>query len=112
MAMAAMFLEVALMIILGAPEGGGGLDLGPVGRLPFAGGLDRRFPLPGDALLFRAVGEDRRAVLGADIRSLAIALGGVVHPEEQIDQIAIGDLGGVEGDLDDLGMVGVAIADL
>ena len=58
------------------------------------------------------MGEDRRAVLGADIRPLAVALGGVVHAKEQLDQGAIGHLGRIEGHLDHLGMIGLIIADL
>jgi hypothetical protein len=42
------------------------------------------------------MGEDHRAVLGAEVRPLAVLLGGVVHAEEQLDQGPVEDLGRVE----------------
>ena len=58
------------------------------------------------------MGEDHRAVLGAEIWSLAVELGGVVHLEEEIHQRGIGDLGGIKCHFHHFGVVGVAMADL
>ena len=52
-----------------------------------------------------------RAVLRADIIALAHALGRVMALKEQFHEVREGDFGGVEDDLDDLGMAGAAGAD-
>ena len=57
------------------------------------------------------VGEDRRAVLGADVPALAVHLGRVVEAPEPVDELAVGDLVRVERDLDRLGVAGRAVAD-
>src|SRR5581483_7325930 len=78
---AAAFLEVLLVVLLGAPEvvcvfDARGNRFPEGARLfePLHRGLR-------GALLSRVLGEDRRTVLGADVRSLAIHLGGVVVRE-------------------------------
>src|SRR5690348_3926415 len=58
MARPAMFLEIALVIVLGLPEGGGGLDLGHHRLLPLARCLDLGLFLRRDAGLLRVLGED------------------------------------------------------
>ena len=54
---------------------------------------------------------DGRAVLRADIIALAHALGRVMALKEQFHEVRESDFGGVEDDLDDLGMAGAAGAD-
>src|SRR6476660_9196205 len=44
--------------------------------------------------------EDRRAVLCAPVRALAVELGGIVVLPENLQQVGVGDLGGIEVDLD------------
>src|SRR5207247_692599 len=58
--------------------------------------------LRGDRPLLGAVVEDRRAVLRARIGPLAVERGGVVEREEHLEQLAVGDDCGIEGDLHDL----------
>ena len=112
MAMAAMLLEIALVVFLGLPEGGRGLDLGDDQLAPLAGGRDLVPLLRCHPSLLWAVGKDHRAVLGAEVRPLAVLLGGVVHPEEQLDEGGVGHFGGVKSHPHHLGMVGVAATDL
>ena len=64
------------------------------------------------SFVFGAVIEDGRAVLRAGIRPLAIERRRVVDHEEDIEDLAEGDDGGVERHLDDLGVAGRAGADL
>src|SRR5437016_415978 len=52
--------------------------------------------------------ENGRAILCASVASLAIDRGRVVKGEEQLQDLAIGNHGRVEGDLDHLDMPGVA----
>ena len=54
-----------------------------------------------DASLLGRGGKDRGAVLGADVRTLAVELGRIVGDGEiDLQQAAVGDLPGIEGDLD------------
>src|SRR5215208_1167781 len=93
-------LEVALVVVLGAPEGGRRLDLGH-DRVTEAllGALDNS---PRDLGLLVRVGEDHRAVLPADVGALTVELSRVVDLEILRDQVLVADLRGVEGDLADL----------
>src|SRR5215467_10551856 len=60
----------------------------------------------GDAFLLIVLVEDCRAVLVAVIRSLPVQLRGIVRDaEEDLEQRAVGDLRGIVGDFDRLGMV-------
>ena len=66
-----------------------------------------------DQRLLRRVGdEDRRAVLAAEIRALAVQGRGVVHVEKDIEQVAITDLLVVERNLDGFRVAGIARANL
>ena len=56
--------------------------------------------------LFGRMGEDHRPVLTADVRTLAVDLGGIVKLEKFAHQLFIPDLGRIIGDLDGLGMAG------
>ena len=50
--------------------------------------------------------EDSRAVGGAGVGALAVESGGVVDGEEDAEELAVGDAGGVEDDFDGFGVVG------
>src|SRR2546423_11014039 len=63
-------------------------------------------------LLFGIVEEDHRAVLVADVPALTVELGRVVLAPEDVEQLLVGDLLRVVGDLDDLGMAGRVRADV
>lgn len=91
------------MILLGGPPRPGGGDLGDDGALPplLVGLLG---DLAGDALLLVVVEVDGGAVLGPRVRALAVEGRGVVGAVEELEELAVGDLGGVE---DDLGGFGV-----
>ena len=67
---------------------------------------------PGRGLLLGVVGEDGRAVLGADVGPLAVRGGRVVDRPEDVEELVVGDLLGVVVDLDDLGVAGPAGADV
>src|SRR5437868_14488458 len=95
-----------------------------LGRIPFALGFDGRHHAPAEllvgagdrlaclAVLIRVLGEDRRAILGADVIALTVELGRVVSGEEDVEQIVVADLIGSEGHADRFGMTGIAAADL
>lgn len=55
-------------------------------------------------VLFLAVREDRAAVLGANVRALAVGCCGVVHAVEEFQKLAVADDGGVEGYLEGFGV--------
>ena len=55
-------------------------------------------------LLLLVVVEDAAAVLRADVGALAVGGGRVVHAVEVLDQAAVGDLRGVEDDLERFGV--------
>src|SRR5690349_3090135 len=80
----ALFLQITLVIFLGAIEGGCGNNLGhdrlAEALLPALAGSARRF------LLFRTVKENGGTVLGAEVRPLPVRSGGVVHLPEVIQQ--------------------------
>jgi pimeloyl-ACP methyl ester carboxylesterase len=80
----AVLLEVALVVLLGRPEHRRGSDLRHDRTLhAVLGGVARAL---GDLLLPGAVEEDGRAILIADVRSLAIELCGVVEAPELLEQ--------------------------
>src|SRR5205823_8993602 len=54
----------------------------------------------------------RRAVLVADVRTLAVHLGRVVGLEEDVEELRVGDLVGVKGQMYRLRVPGAAVADL
>src|SRR3954447_9438035 len=92
------------MLGLGLPERPGWLDLGDdlAGQQP--GGVDIRDRFARDPLLLGVEVVDRRAVAGADVVALAIPGRRVVDLEEELEDVAVGDLLGVEDDLDSFGM--------
>src|SRR5581483_10520190 len=109
-ARAALLLEVLLVVVLGLEELAGRDDLGrdPV-RQPRLQVRPRR---EGLLLLLGRVEEHRRAVLAADVRPLAVALGRVVRAPEEVEQLLVRDVRRIELDLDRLGMAGRVGADV
>src|SRR5678816_4125451 len=96
------------MLRFGLPERPCGRDLGddlawpqPRGRHIGDGVLSR-------LALFVAEIEDRRAVASANVVALAIAGRGVVDLKEELQQIPVAQLLGIELDLDGFGMRAVA----
>src|SRR5690348_9961323 len=92
------------MVFLSAIKGCGRHNLGnnwlAETRLPtFAGSAGR-------ALLLGTVEENGRAILRAEIRTLAVGRGGIVHLPEMVEQLVIGNFAGIEGDLDGFGVAG------
>src|SRR5437870_397927 len=57
----------------------------------------------GPLLLGRVI-KNRRPVLGAYIRSLAVQRGGIVQLPEVVEQLVVGNLCRIEGDLNGLGV--------
>ena len=80
-----------------------------MGRLKHLGGSQLLDVCLGDALLLVAGVEDLRAVLRAFIGTLTIQFRRIVsHREVNLQKLAEGDLRGIEGDLDGLGVAGGA----
>ena len=104
-------LVVVLVFGLGLVEAGQRLDLGDdlvvVDALIFEF-LDKRL---GFFLLGVGVGKDRRPVLAADIRSLAVELGRIVDRKQDFKQVSVADLVGIVLDLDDFGVAGLGSSD-
>jgi hypothetical protein len=93
----AALLQIALVILLGPPEGLRRLNLGhnALGLEAALGGklLDFGASL---RLLLRRVEEDGRAILRAPVRTLAVDGGGVVKSEKSVQQLLVADLGRVK----------------
>lgn len=106
-----VFIEVFLVVVLGFPESLGGHDLGDDGSAEGLAGRQVGDDFFGDCGLGVGVSEDCGAVLGADVGPLAVGRGGVVNLEEVLRQPAVGNPVGVEFQMNDLGMVGVAETD-
>jgi hypothetical protein len=103
-------LQVALVVLLGAPEGRRRLDRGH-DRIPQAPLHSLDHPARRLRLLV-GVGEDHRAVLVADVRALPVELRGVVDLEVLRHQVLVAHLVRVEGHLGDLDVTRVARAHL
>ena len=102
------------MVVLGVVEGPGRGDLGR--DLALARARERVAVAAGRQVgglgLLLADRVDGGAVLGADVVALAHALRRVVDLPERLEEIVVGDLGGVERDQDGLRVAGAAGADL
>ena len=99
--------QVVLMLRLGLPEIPFGLHLCDDLARPAAGAVDRSDHLLGDLLLRLVDIVDPRAIAGAEVVALAVQRRRVVDLEEELDQLPVTDPGGVEDDLDALGMAAV-----
>jgi hypothetical protein len=98
-------LQIQLVVLLGRPPASRGCDLGHDGARvlpPLRARLGR--DLARDALLLLVVEVDGRAVLGPRVRALAVEGCRVVGAVEEFEELAVGDLLGVEDDLRGLGV--------
>src|SRR5262245_24715541 len=86
------------MIVLRRIKGMIGLDLGDDRRIEHPQSLELGNVGLGDLGLLRVRGKDRRAILAADIRSLAVELGWIVcHRKEDLQNAAEADALGIVG---------------
>jgi hypothetical protein len=104
-----VLLEVALVILLRAPERAGVGDLGD--DRPAQMRLHRGQRGLGSRPLRGGVHEDRRPVLRTEVEALTVHLGWVVLVPEHGEQLVVAHPLGVVLDLDRLGMAGAAAAD-
>src|SRR5476651_241065 len=105
-----VLLVPLLVVILGNPKRLGRSDLGG-DRIDETLLLLLQRSLGGLQLIV-AVGIDGRPVLGAMIRTLCIAAGGVVRGPEELQELGISDLRRIELDQHRLSMAGLAAADV
>lgn len=98
--------EVLLVVFLGAVKGAGGLEFGHDGAIENVRFFQRSDGFARFGFLFGVMIENRGAVLGAEIGSLAIERGGIVVLEKSGDKFAIGDLRGIEFDFHGFGVAG------
>src|SRR5688572_11877718 len=99
------------MTVFGDVELRRGDHFGDYGIRPESLGFNLADDLLGDGFLRIAVIENRRTILRAGVIALAVQRSGVVNGEEYFEEIAVGGDGGVEDDLNDLGMSGGTGAD-
>jgi hypothetical protein len=98
-----ILVQVQLVVFLGIPPLPSRHDLSRHRLLvPLLANLIRN--VLGDLLLLLAMRENRAAVLGADIRALAVHCRRVVHTVEELDKLAVAHNGGIEGDLESFGV--------
>src|SRR5258708_4088958 len=100
------------MIFLGGIKFSGGGNFRCDRLLKFLAGFEFGFGFFGDGYLLGRMGENRGAVLLAEVGALAIHLGRIVQVPEGFDQGLVTDFGGVEFDLDDFGVAGLVGADI
>src|SRR5690348_15921208 len=108
----AILLEVALVILLPAPECGCGFDRGDDGTTESSGSRKSLLPLLRDAGLFGAVCEDHRAILRSHVGTLPVQLCWIVFHEEDVDELLIRHFLRVVGHLDDFCVAGAVCAHL
>lgn len=93
-----VLIQVQLVVVLGVPPGPGGQDLGlDAAPVPLGVGLGR--DLARHPLLLRAVEVHRAPVLRPDVGPLPVRRRRVVHPVEELEQLPVCRLRGVEEDL-------------
>src|SRR5690348_2188981 len=97
-------VEIILVLRLGLPEVACGRHFGRRGTRPKSGRIDVCEGVAGDALLLRARVEDRRTIAQPPIVALAVQRRRIVDLEEELQQVAIADDGGVVDDFDRFGM--------
>ena len=93
-----------LMLRLGFPEFPGRRDLRNGLAGPQAGGVDVRDRVLGHPFLRVVDVVDRRAVARAHVVALAVRGAGIVDLEEELQQLAVAHLRGIEDHLDAFGM--------
>lgn len=94
-----VFGAVALVIVFGGVELSGGEDVDVQFLIELLGGGGEDFLGGGDFLCIGGV--DDGAVGGASVAELAITIGGVDMANIVVEELFVGELGGVVGDLDD-----------
>src|SRR5258708_20469200 len=104
----AALLQVLLVVVLGSVEGGRRDDLGDDRAAEGPPALQLPLRVQGRRLLLGIVKEDRRAVLRADVRSLAIRGRGIVILPEDPQQVLVGGALGVVLHLHRLPLAGAA----
>src|ERR1039457_2468597 len=100
----ALLLEVLLVVLLGAEEFRRRHNLRHDRALEDSRLVERRLSLARLGFLPGVVKENRRTILRAVVRTLPVELGRVVALKEDGEQLFIGNLGGIEFDLDRLGV--------
>src|SRR5579863_94982 len=108
----AALLEVALVIFLGGVELAGRSDFRGDRARELLTGFERLFGLLCDCLLLRRMGKNRRAVLLAEVRPLAVHLSRIVHVPERIHQRFVFDLFRIESNLHHFGVASLIGADV
>src|SRR5258707_529930 len=105
MAMASsVFLQIPLVILLGAPKGRRGHNLGDDRLLETAALLELLLERLRRGLLFRRMIEHHRAVLGSVIRPLPVRSRRIVVLPEHLQKLLVSNLGGIVFHLHDFGM--------
>ena len=90
-----LFLQILLVVVLGFVERHGGNDLGGDGLGKAMRLFESFFGGAGGGFLLRCGEENGGTVLGAEVRALAVDLGGIVILPEDFEQLLIGELGGI-----------------
>ncbi len=96
--------EVTLVIFLGGPEGTSSSNFGGDGAMKLAAGIQCLLGLFRGRFLLGGMEENGGAVLLAEVRTLVIYLGRVVHFPESVEQLLIADFRRIEGDLHNFGV--------
>src|SRR5687767_9604356 len=99
-------LEVALVVIFGGIKGRRSGYLRDDWPSQLSARLESRLRCFRCRFLLGTVVEDRRAVLGANVRPLPVQCGGIMVFPEHIEQPVVGDLSGIVLDLHHFGMTG------
>src|SRR5258708_3971604 len=99
---------ILLVILLGRPEFRPRDDFSDDLLIEPAGALDRPFRVLGEPLLRVVGGEDRGAILIAVIAELRVCRQRIDVAPEQVEQVFIGDLRGIEHDAHRFGVAGAA----
>src|SRR5687767_13806118 len=101
-------LQVILVILLGGPEGRSGYNFRDDRPAPLPRSIHPRLHLLRDLTLFVVVKENRGTVLRPHVVALAILGGGIVQTEVMLENLLVADFGGIELDLQRLGVAGAS----
>src|SRR5206468_2062760 len=108
----AALLQVLLVILFGPIECACRSNLRRDGPFEFAGGFERRPRLLGSYFLFRRMEENRRAVLRAEVWSLAVCLRGIVSLPKNVEQLFVTHFRRIERHLHDFRVASFIGADI